>query len=407
MTEYEWRSGGLGLMLSLVGVAIVGYFLIREFVTADLMLWAFVLGLVALVAWLAGQVWRAVRGGESRASVPGLAMAAVMVVCGGVGSAPSNGALVVLAAVGVLRFAAARDVPLRMAGLVALVAIAVIALGSLTVVTTPLTLLALVGAVVLGFLGGLNRRQAELAGERRRELAERTMTAREESAKATLLESRQAVARDIHDVLAHSLGGLVIQLDAAEALLESGRTTDAAARLRDARGLAASGLGEARRAVEALREERRESPVTATELRTSLVELVDAHRALGGVIDEVEHGDADGDSPVAETTRELRADAAVAMRRALQEALSNARKHAPGEAVHVVLDWGSTGVVMEVRNRVIGVGDESSTGLAASGGRHGLAGMAERFAALEGAAVSARRCAGDFAVRAEVPWWRP
>lgn len=406
VTGYEWRSGGLGLMLSLVGIAVVGYVLIRQFVTASIEPWVFVLGLVALAAWLIAQFWRDQfwrdqfwrgpgGGSRPRTSAPELVSAAVMVLCGAAGSGPSNGLLIVVAAIGVLRFAAARAVPVWIAGLVALVAITLIPVGSLTVTMTPLALLALVGAVVLAFLGGLNRRQAQLAAERRHELLERTVAAREEHAKASLLEGRQAVARDIHDLLAHSLGGLVIQLDAVEALLESGRTADAATRVRDARGLAASGLAEARRAVEALREPPDSVAANAAELRRSLVEFVDAHRSLGGTIDLVERGEPGEPG-------ELRADDAVAVRRALQEALSNARKHAPGEVVHVLVDWRDQGLVLEVRNRIAGVRGQDPAALAASGGGHGLTGMAERFDALEGGNVSARRCGDDFVVHAEL-----
>lgn len=403
VTEYDWRSGGLGLVLSLAGIAVVGYVLVRQFVTGYIEPWVFVLGLVALAAWLAAQFWRdqfwrGRRGGsQPQASAPELVSAAVMVLCGAVGSGPSDGLLIVLGAIGVLRFAAAHVVPIWVAGLVALVAITLIAVGSLTVTMTPLGLLALVGAVVLAFLGGLNRRQAQLAAERRQELLERTIAAREEHAKASLLEERQAVARDIHDVLAHSLGGLVIQLDAVEALLESGRTTDAATRVRDARSLAASGLADARRAVEALRESPDEATVTTRGLRRSLAELVDAHRGLGGTIDLVERGESD--QP---TGGSMRSDDAVAVRRALQEALSNARKHAPGEPVHVLVDWRDRGLVLEVRNRMAGVRGQDSAALAASGGGHGLTGMAERFDALEGGSISAAQCGDDFVVRAEL-----
>jgi signal transduction histidine kinase len=90
------------------------------------------------------------------------------------------------------------------------------------------------------------------------------------------------------------------------------------------------------------------------------------------------------------------------MRRALQEALSNSRKHAPDEPVHVVLDWRSDGMAIQVRNRMAGAGEQGSVALAASGGGHGLAGMAERFGALEGGSVSTRQCGGDFVVRAEL-----
>lgn len=398
VTSYEWRSGGLGQVLSLVGIAVVGYVLIRQFVTADIAPWVFVLGLIALAAWLVSQFWRGRRrGAQSPPIAVELATATIMVLCGAAGSAPSNGLLVVLAAVGVLRLATVRATPIWIAAGVAMIAIALIALGSLAIATTPLGVLALVGGVVLGFLGGLNRRQADVAAERRQQLVERTIAARAEHAKASLLEERQAVARDIHDVLAHSLGGLVIQLDAAEALLESGRTTDAATRLRDARGLAASGLTEARRAVEALREARDDGTASAGDLRRSFVELIDAHRSMGGAIDLVEHG-----QPSELDAAELDGAEALAVRRALQEALSNARKHAPGEPVRVVLEWRNDGMTIQVRNRMADARQQGSAALAASGGGHGLAGMAERFDALEGSSVSAAQHGVDFVVRAEL-----
>ena len=98
-------------------------------------------------------------------------------------------------------------------------------------------------------LVGFSRRQVRIDRRRRRREAER------EQQRARLLADRSRAARDIHDVLAHSLGGLVLQLDAVEALLEAGRVDEATRRAGDARALAADGLAEARRAVHALRDD--------------------------------------------------------------------------------------------------------------------------------------------------------
>ncbi|WP_084700500.1 histidine kinase [Cryptosporangium arvum] len=85
------------------------------------------------------------------------------------------------------------------------------------------------------------------------------------------------MARDLHAVLARSPGGLVIQLDAGDALLESGRDAEARERVIAARGLAVDGLAEAGRAVTALRE-----PVG--DVDAVLDELTTTHRELGGEV---------------------------------------------------------------------------------------------------------------------------
>src|SRR5262245_34163071 len=87
---------------------------------------------------------------------------------------------------------------------------------------------------------------------RRERLAERE--AEERRAERSVLEERARIARDIHDVLAHSLGGLVLQLDALETVTAAdGASPAVLERVRGARRLAADGLVEAKRAVDALR----------------------------------------------------------------------------------------------------------------------------------------------------------
>ncbi len=207
----------------------------------------------------------------------------------------------------------------------------------------------------------------------------------EEQARTDVLAARTQIASDIHDVLAHSLGGLVIQLDAVDALLESGDARAAAGKVRDARALAAEGLGEARRAVAALSEPPAgvDEAVPGESVVADVTALVDSHRSLGGRAKLTQSG----------PRTAVSAPVAIALRRAVQEGLTNARKHAPGRPVTVALRWGPDTVELEISNP-LGVG----VGVAASGGGHGLVGMRERFAALPGGAVSAAAVSDSFVV---------
>jgi signal transduction histidine kinase len=247
------------------------------------------------------------------------------------------------------------------------------------------------GGLLLGVLIGFSRRQARVAAARARE-AER------EQQRAELLADRSRAARDIHDVLAHSLGGLVLQLDAVEALLEAGRVDEAAERAGQARTLAADGLAEARRAVHALREDQGpEEPATRTTAagaaeagRASrpdgdhgpgLTALVDAHRSFGG--DVVVRGDA--------MLADLDAAHRAAVTQVVREALSNARRHAPGRPVTLSVIRDGDAVDVVVANPL-------------SGGGHGLLGMHERFRELgSGATVEAARSDDEFVVAMHLP----
>src|SRR5437773_9253009 len=122
------------------------------------------------------------------------------------------------------------------------------------VLRRPLVWLAVpaVGLVVC-WLVGLVRRQIEERAEQAQLLLAETQLAREEQARAAALAERARIAREIHDVLAHALAALSVQLETADALLESGRTEQARATVGRARQLTREGLAETRRAISALR----------------------------------------------------------------------------------------------------------------------------------------------------------
>src|ERR1700712_5191705 len=149
-------------------------------------------------------------------------------------------------------------------------------------------------------------------------LLAQTQRSNEEQLRAAALDERARIAREIHDVLAHSLAGLTIDLEATRVLVEHGASTDRIlARVDRAHALAREGLSETRRAIETLRGEGLQPGPTlealAAEYRES--DAGDAHVELRGPVDE------------------LPADAALAVARVAQESLTNVRKHAPGAAV--------------------------------------------------------------------------
>lgn len=266
-------------------------------------------------------------------------------------------------------------------------AVAVAVIGAVTLTTTVFiagTPKAIIAegllAIAAAILGGASRRQYQ----DRVEQAEQILAERErgdaEHARAASLAERNRIGREVHDVLAHSLGALSVQLEAADALLETpGDTSKAREYLQQARRLAVDGLAETRSAVHALRDE----PVA---LRAQLASLA---ATAGGAL------------TVTGAERSLDADVELALYRAAQEALSNARKHAPGASVTLRLDYGPTATVLVVQNGPRPDGTAPGL-LSATGGGFGLRGMRERIELLGGEVSVAAQDSG-WTVRAAVP----
>ena len=134
-----------------------------------------------------------------------------------------------------------------------------------------------------------------------------------------------------------------------------------------------------------------QGPVSSADLAAQLIDLVDAHERLGGRIDFEQLG-----TPVDVPDR-----VATALRRALQESLSNARKHAPGEPVQLRISWHPDRVALEVANAIPAATTARGLELATTGSGKGLLGMRERFAELPGGTVETGMRDGRFEVRAE------
>ncbi|MFF2660851.1 sensor histidine kinase [Kitasatospora sp. NPDC058032] len=243
-----------------------------------------------------------------------------------------------------------------------------------------LSITATAGGLVL--LGHLLRLDTEARGTARR-LLDRERAARAAEAESAALAERARIAREIHDVLAHSLSAQLVHLEAARLMLDSGTDRE---RVRErvvaARRMAQDGLAETRQALSALRGE-------FTPVGEFLVELTGVERAAFGV---------------SGTPRPLAAEAGLAVRRTAQEALTNVRKHAPGARCTVELRYLTDEVELEVRDqRDQRAGRAGAPGeLAASGGGYGLLGMRER-AELLGGTLLAGPHEGGWRVLLRVP----
>ena len=274
--------------------------------------------------------------------------------------------------------------PLRVAG--AVLVAATLAYNVLQLLIAGETLLLTIatdaGVAFFFLVGTLLRRERE-----QREALARVMAALEDSQaaqRAAAAEAERArLAADVHDVLAHTLSGLALQLEGAT-LLAATTPTDPrlVEAVRRAHRLSRSGLTEARRAVGALRGDRPPGP-------GDIPTLVEEHRlASAGAVAFRQTGD-----PVA-----LPAEVGAALYRAAQEALSNVRKHAGNAAVEVHLAWDAQG---GVELTVADSGGEAAA--SADGAGYGLSGMAERVRAVGGRVTAGTDGGSGFRVHVAVP----
>ncbi|MFD9733192.1 sensor histidine kinase [Umezawaea sp. NPDC059074] len=227
------------------------------------------------------------------------------------------------------------------------------------------------------YSGIANRNRLDALRNAQRAAAEALRAGESEAREAALLE-RGRIAREIHDVLGHSLSGIALQLDMADALRSNGNDEEATAAVRRARALAVDSIGETRRAVHALREGTLPLPETLSRLAE--------HNAADLTID----GDP---APVG-------AEAAHTVVRVAQEALTNTAKHAPGATRTLRLAFTDNRVALTVHN---GPATGARHGELAGGTGVGLVGMRERAALLGGTLKAEPARDGGWTVELELP----
>ncbi|MDI2131981.1 sensor histidine kinase [Yinghuangia seranimata] len=248
--------------------------------------------------------------------------------------------------------------------------------------TQPSTALPAAVVVLVPLLAGYNTRVRRLGA---RELAEREELHREQRA---VLAERQRIAREMHDVVAHHMSVIAIQAEAAPYRVADPDPVLAKS-FADIRANALAGLADLRRILGVLREEGT-GPETAPQPGLDrLDDLMANARAAGLTVSSTVDG-----KPVP-----LDDAVGLAAYRILQEALSNAMKHAPGSRVDVDVAYRARSLDLTVANTPPPEPSPAPPG----GSGQGLLGMRERAASLGGTFAADPTSDGGFRVAASLP----
>jgi signal transduction histidine kinase len=219
----------------------------------------------------------------------------------------------------------------------------------------------------------------------RREREGLLMRERDERARAAVLEERTRVARELHDVVAHAISVIVLQARGARRSLAS--EPEAARGALDAiEETASQALAEMRRLLEMLRADD-ESVGLAPQPSLAHVETLAGQVAEAGLPVEV---------AVEGEPRELPPGVDLAAFRIVQEALTNALKHAGSARARVLVRYGADDVELEIA-------DDGTGSANGDAGGHGLAGMRERVSLYGGRLEAGPGAGGGFLVRARLP----
>jgi len=220
------------------------------------------------------------------------------------------------------------------------------------------------------------------AAQARRALAESG-----ELALAAVSEERARIARELHDVVAHSVSIIAVQAGAAEELIE--RDPDKARQhIASVRRTAREAMSEMRRLLDVLRTD--EPGYAPQPGLARLPDLLDETRGAGVPVELVEQGERPRLAPGVDF---------VAFR-VLQESLTNVRKHAPGAPTRVLLRYRPKTLELEVINEAA-VAPATANGSGPGG--HGLVGMRERVRLFDGNFDAQPSADGGFRVQAVLP----
>ncbi len=234
-------------------------------------------------------------------------------------------------------------------------------------------------------------RGRRLDAERSEHRADRLEQEQAERELAAVAAERGRIARELHDVIAHSVSLMGVQAGAVERVLE--RDPDKAREaLRSIQSTARESVGELRRLLGILRAEEEPVGLIPQPGLAALAALVADSSRAGLPVGFTVEGD----------PRPLPAGVELSAYRVIQEALTNARKHAPGTSAQVVLRYGTDEIDLSVTNAAgMPVNGVESAPPAGSG--HGIVGMRERVAIYGGSLEARPEPDGGFLVRARLP----
>jgi signal transduction histidine kinase len=241
------------------------------------------------------------------------------------------------------------------------------------------------------YLAGLAE-QAERERAAKAEQAERERAAEAERARQEVREERVRIARELHDVVAHTLTVITVQAGVGRRLMGK-RPEEASSALASIEAIGRTAQDELRVVLGLLRDEEPEAASLAP--APGLVDLKD-------LVETVR----DSGTPVALRTsgadRSLSPSLELSIYRVVQEALTNVVKHAPGARASVDLDVSATAISVEITNEARpAAGPPASE--ASGGPGHGIVGMRERVGAFGGWLVAEPRPDHGFRVLARIP----
>lgn len=206
-----------------------------------------------------------------------------------------------------------------------------------------------------------------IAFRKQQETMRRLQLAQQELAEKAVTDERRRIAREVHDLVAHSLAVTMLHLTGARLALADGETAEAEAALASAEKLGRSSMAGIRQAVGLL-------AITSDTLSWGpepdlgdLPALIEDYTLAGVAVTMTQDGEPVGLDPATGLT----------LFRLVQESLANAARHAPGQPVLVHLRWTTGEIELSVRNALTGTAAAAPTG-------HGLIGMRERAEQLGG-----------------------
>jgi signal transduction histidine kinase len=254
---------------------------------------------------------------------------------------------------------------------------------------TPIGDFFFIGGIMFGVFGAANvvRSRQQLASD----LAARTVELeheREETAKLAVAEERARIARELHDVVAHNVSVMVVQAGAERKALGDARPETAEV-LETIEQTGRAAMAEMRRLLGMLRRSDDELALAPQPSLERVGDLVAQVRDAGMPVELCVEGE----------PRPLPAGVDLSAYRIVQEALTNALKHAGPASAKVTVRYGREELDIEIA-------DDGAGRAPANGGGHGLVGMRERVLLFGGDLDAGRARGGGYTVRARLPLGR-
>lgn len=226
--------------------------------------------------------------------------------------------------------------------------------------------------------------------ESKQQVAAQAAVTEVERSRRTVLEERTTIARELHDVVAHHMSVVAIQAEAAPYRVQD-TPPELAAAFQTIRENAVAALTELRRVLGVVRSENPEAfagPEAPQPTLADIGALIDNVRAAGPAVDHITTG----------AVRPLPQGVELSAYRIVQEALSNALRHAPGADVRVEISHVLGGLGLRIAN-----GPADRLAKPSPGAGHGVLGMRERVAMLGGEMTAEATPDGGYEVAAFLP----